>query len=111
MPEGHLPVRSYLAVPVVSARERCLAGSSSVIRSVRCLPSAPSGWWQASRRRQPSPSITPGSTKASAHARTQAERMSELKDEFLTTLSHELRTPLSAILGWAQVIATARAGP
>ena len=37
-------------------------------------------------------------------ARTQAEKMSELKDEFLATLSHELRTPLSAILGWAQVI-------
>ena len=38
-------------------------------------------------------------------ARAEAERMSELKDEFLATLSHELRTPLSAILGWAQVIA------
>ena len=38
-------------------------------------------------------------------ARAEAERMSELKDEFLATLSHELRTPLGAILGWAQVIA------
>jgi PAS domain S-box-containing protein len=38
-------------------------------------------------------------------ARTEAERMGELKDEFLATLSHELRTPLSAILGWSQVIA------
>jgi signal transduction histidine kinase/CheY-like chemotaxis protein len=37
-------------------------------------------------------------------ARTQAEKMSELKDEFLATLSHELRTPLGAVLGWAQVI-------
>jgi len=38
-------------------------------------------------------------------ARTEAERMGEMKDEFLATLSHELRTPLSAILGWSQVIA------
>jgi PAS domain S-box-containing protein len=38
-------------------------------------------------------------------ARAEAERMGELKDEFLATLSHELRTPLSAILGWSQVIA------
>jgi len=37
-------------------------------------------------------------------ARTEAERLGELKDQFLATLSHELRTPLSAILGWSQVL-------
>jgi signal transduction histidine kinase/CheY-like chemotaxis protein len=37
-------------------------------------------------------------------ARTQAEHLSALKDEFLATLSHELRTPLNSILGWAQIL-------
>jgi len=36
--------------------------------------------------------------------RAEAERLSSVKDDFLTTLSHELRTPLNAIVGWAQVL-------
>jgi len=37
-------------------------------------------------------------------ARSQAERASAMKDEFLATLSHELRSPLNAILGWSHML-------
>ncbi|MEW6372525.1 MAG: MHYT domain-containing protein [Pseudomonadota bacterium] len=38
-------------------------------------------------------------------ARVEAERLNQMKDEFLSTVSHELRTPLNAILGWSQLLA------
>jgi CheY-like chemotaxis protein/two-component sensor histidine kinase len=44
-------------------------------------------------------------------ARSEAERMSELKDGFLATLSHELRTPLNAIVGWAHVLRNGAKSP
>lgn len=44
-------------------------------------------------------------------ARTEAEKLGYLKDEFLTTLSHELRTPLTAILGWCHIIQRDHADP
>jgi signal transduction histidine kinase/ActR/RegA family two-component response regulator len=37
-------------------------------------------------------------------ARRNAERLSNLKDDFLATLSHELRTPINAVVGWAQLL-------
>jgi signal transduction histidine kinase/ActR/RegA family two-component response regulator len=118
MPKGHLPVRSYLAIPVVSRAGEVIGGlffghdetdmfterherlvTGVAAQAAIAIDNA--RLYEASRRMADEKQVLLESERV---ARSAAERMSELKDEFLSTLSHELRTPLSAILGWSQVL-------
>jgi hypothetical protein len=62
MPPGHLPVRSYLAVPVVSRAGDVMGGLFFGHEKTGVSPSAPNGSSSGSRRRLPWRSTTPGFT-------------------------------------------------
>jgi signal transduction histidine kinase/PAS domain-containing protein len=104
LPPGHPPVRSYLAVPVISRRTDVIGGlffghalpGQFTERSERVVVAIAS---------QAAIAIDNARLYESERAaRTAAERLSDMKDRFLANLSHELRTPLNAVLGWAQIL-------
>jgi GAF domain-containing protein len=63
MPARHLPVRSYLAVPVRLGNGEVAGGLSSATATGGSSPPGPSAWSKAWPPMLPSRSTTPGSTK------------------------------------------------
>jgi len=118
MPPGHLPVCSYLAVPVKSRTGEVIGGllfghpqpgmfDERAERLIVGVASQAGVAIDNARMYEASLRLATEREKlleSERIARTEAERMSEMKDHFLANLSHELRTPLNAIVGWTQVL-------
>ena len=118
MPEGHLPVTSYLAVPVVSRSGEVMGGlffghpepgvfTERDEMTVFGLAAQAAIAMDNARLYETAKKARSEAEQAAAENERlyrRAEESSRLKEEFLATISHELRTPLSAILGWARML-------
>ncbi|WP_133500374.1 ATP-binding protein [Cognatilysobacter terrigena] len=118
MPRGHLPVSSYLAVPVKSdtgevlgglffghEEKSCFTGSHiRMIESIAALASVGMSRVQLFVAAQ-------ADAREKERLYRDAVRAGRMKDQFLATISHELRTPLTSILGWSEMLASGRLSP
>ena len=97
MPAGHLPVRSYLAVPVLSRTGKVHGGLFFGHKDVGVF---------TERHERLAVGVAAWAALAmdNGDLYAEAQRANVAKDHFLATLSHELRTPLNAIVGWLSMV-------
>ena len=119
MPPGHLPVVSYLAVPVISRTGEVIGGlffghheegkflekHERIIEGIAAQTAIAMDNARLYDKAKKAIKDREALLASEQEARKLAETASRTKDEFLGLLSHELRTPLNAILGWSRMLA------
>lgn len=125
MPKGHLPVRSYLAAPVVSRSGEVIGGlffghpkeavfngrterlvSGLAAQAAMAVDNA--RLYDLAQRAAEERRMLLSNERA---ARAEAERLNRSKDEFLAMLAHELRNPLAPVSAAADILRLAGSDP
>jgi signal transduction histidine kinase/ActR/RegA family two-component response regulator len=117
-PPAQLPVRSYLAVPVVSQSGKVLGGlflghpapgmfterTERIVAGLAAQAAVAMDNAHLYEIAQKSALERDALLQSERAARVQAERLSHTKDEFLAMLAHELRNPLAPISSSASLL-------
>lgn len=98
MPEGHLPVVSYLALPVIGRSGAVLGGLFFGHGDAGVFTERDEKIVVGIAAQAAAAMDNARLYEAEQSARAAAERASKAKDDFLATLSHELRNPLNPVL-------------
>jgi PAS domain S-box-containing protein len=104
MPPGHLPVRSYLAVPVKSRSGTVHGGLFFGHEQLGVFKERDERVLVAIAAQAAVAIDNARLLETVRRERVRAEDANRAKDLFLGSLSHELRTPLMAIIGWARML-------
>jgi len=97
MPKGHLPVVSYLAVPVVSK-------TGEVIGGLFFGHTEPGKFTREHENLVASVAAQAAAALDNAKLYQEIKQLNSKKDEFIGMASHELKTPVTSIKGYLQIV-------